>query len=130
MSAFHKRNLPIALTTARHPVLLYYDYLLTFGRERRLFWSWHHLKRWGSIMFFLNRYLGVVGHVPVFIYIFARPGSTLYLVCDPVHLYHQCLAVIVQTFVACMFSKHVARSWMFSLPLNSYFHHENLCIVQ
>ena len=80
--------------------LLYYDYILTIGCERRLFWSKRSLKQWGSILFFLNRYCGVLGHAPVFIQLFAMPGSALHTLCKPVYSYHQFLAVVMQSIVA------------------------------
>lgn len=76
--------------------------MLTFDCERRLFWSKRSFKQWGSILFFLNRYCGVIGHAPIFIQLFARPGSALYPLCGPVYSYHQFLAVIMQTIVVCM----------------------------
>ena len=92
------------LTATHHQALLYYDYALTFARERRLFWSWGTSKQWGSVLFFLNRYCGVIGHAPVVIEKFTRPKSTLYLLCGPLGLYHQALAIIMQTIVGCMSS--------------------------
>ena len=84
---------------ARYPALLYYDYALTFDYERRLFWSRQGITQWGSILFFLNRYCGIIGYIPVFTLLFARPGSALYHLCKPVYLYHQLLAVIMQSIV-------------------------------
>ena len=44
--------------------ILYYDYLLTFGEEVRFFWG---RKRTNSVtvLFFLNRYVSILGNVPV-----------------------------------------------------------------
>ncbi|KAF9652457.1 hypothetical protein BDM02DRAFT_2748113 [Thelephora ganbajun] len=83
--------------------LLYYDYALTFDRERRLFWSRHSFKQWGSLLFFLNRYCGVIGHAPIVVEMFARPMSALYLLCLHMHLYHQLLAVVMQAIVGLTF---------------------------
>lgn len=94
--------LSIVLTTAYRPALLYYDYLLTFDRERRLFWSWRGFKQWGSPLFFLNRYCGVLGHVPIIIQTFASPESTLQRLCYRMSLYHYILAIIMQTIAGCM----------------------------
>lgn len=92
-------GLPIVLTAAYHLALLYYDYALTFGREFNLFWSLKSFKRWGSILFLLNRYCGVIGHAPIFVEIFTRPGSAL---CGHLHLYHQFLGIVMQSIVAGM----------------------------
>lgn len=94
--------LSTALTATSHLALLYYDYVLTFDRERRLVWSQCNLKQWGTVLFFLNRYCGVIGHVPVIVLKFVRPGSPLYLLCRPLTSYHQILAVTLQTIVGCM----------------------------
>lgn len=98
----HILSLSIALTAPNHPALLYYDYLLTFDRERRLFWSRHCFKQWGSLLFFLNRYCGVLGHAPVIIQTFASPDSGLYPLCQRLRLYHQMLAIVMPTIVGCM----------------------------
>ena len=56
-------------------VLLYYDYLLTLPDEvDRL---WHAGPRsWASIVFFINRYLALVGHVPFVWSVYADPCKT------------------------------------------------------
>ena len=82
-----------------HSALLYYDYLLTLDRELRLLWTRNCLKRWGSILFFLNRYCGTIGHIPIFVEIFVQPESAL---CKYVHAYHQLLAAVMQMIVAGM----------------------------
>lgn len=93
---------PIFLTTAYHPAILYYDYTLTFDREFRLFWSRRSIEQWGSVLFFVNRYCGIIGHVPVIVQMFARPESALYRLCKPEYLYHEILAVVMQTVIGCM----------------------------
>ena len=82
-------------------------------------------------MFFFNRYFGVIGHVPVFIQLFARPGSTLYSFCKPVRLYHQILAIIMQAIIACL-SLQTYRPFMEAqLTVEyRYLHYEDLCLVQ
>jgi hypothetical protein len=44
--------------------ILYYDYLLTFSVEFECFWT-PRWRTWGSILFFFNRYLTLLGHIPV-----------------------------------------------------------------
>lgn len=80
--------------------LLYYDYALTFGSERRLLWSQRSFKQWGSILFFLNRYCAVLGHFPVFFQLFSQPGSAL---CKTVYSYHQILAVVLEAIIVLSF---------------------------
>ena len=89
------------LTVANFPALLYYDYALTVDRERRLFWSRQGLKQWGSLLFFLNRYCGVIGHAPVVVQAFASPRSAMFTLCGPLQSYHQILAIAMQTIVGC-----------------------------
>ncbi|KAF9780089.1 hypothetical protein BJ322DRAFT_310118 [Thelephora terrestris] len=95
-------QLAVQYTDLAALTFLYYDYTLTFDCERRLFWSPHSFKQWGSILFFLNRYCGVIGNAPVFIQLFVQPGPALYL-CKPVYSYHQILAVITQAIVVLTF---------------------------
>ncbi|KAK0473746.1 hypothetical protein IW261DRAFT_675606 [Armillaria novae-zelandiae] len=44
--------------------ILYYDYALTFGLEVSRFWV-HRGFSWAAFFFYLNRYLGIFGHIPV-----------------------------------------------------------------
>lgn len=120
------------LTPAYHPALLYYDYLLTFDRERRLFWSRDGLKQWGSLLFFFNRYCGTLGHIPVIIQAFVPPESPLYQQCYRLHSYHQALAVIMQTIAGCTpfrMTRTEPISRLSSTP-GSYFHREDVCAIQ
>lgn len=128
----HTWCLSIVLTAVYHPALLYYDYLLTFDRERRLFWSRHGFKQWGSLLFFLNRYCGVLGHVPVIIQTFSSPDSTLHRLCSHLSLYHQILAIVMQTTVGCMPLRMTSISQIQRLTsaLDSYLHREDLCLVR
>ena len=48
------------------PGILYYDYLLTFSREVEYFWPISRPCMNGiSVIFFLNRYLAIFGHIPI-----------------------------------------------------------------
>ncbi|KZP23494.1 hypothetical protein FIBSPDRAFT_952015 [Athelia psychrophila] len=44
--------------------VLYYDYVLTFGDEVERFWNRNNFT-WASLFFFMNRYLVVLGNIPV-----------------------------------------------------------------
>ena len=44
--------------------ILYYDYLLTFPLEVGRFWLFHETN-WATALFYLNRYLSLVGHIPI-----------------------------------------------------------------
>jgi hypothetical protein len=58
------------------PVILYYDYLLTFSMEVERFWSLRTFTC-ASFFFFLNRYISVIGHIPVAIEFFWTTPNTL-----------------------------------------------------
>lgn len=121
-------NLSLSLTAACHLALLYYDYALTFDLERRLFWSQRSFRQWGPVLFFLNRYCGVVGHAPLIVQKISRPPSPLYLLCNPVHPYRKILAFIIQTIIGSMlFARQ--NSGRHSSLLNSYLHHKDLRFV-
>ena len=46
--------------------ILYYDYALTLATEIERFWPPKRRLGWASCTFLINRYISVVGHVPVF----------------------------------------------------------------
>jgi hypothetical protein len=48
-----------------HSVVLYYDYVLTFSTEVERFWTQQKFS-WASLFFYLNRYVSLLGHLPVF----------------------------------------------------------------
>ena len=48
---------------AHEPAILYFDYLITFGDEVRF--CWRRRPTSATILFFVNRYLSLVGNVPV-----------------------------------------------------------------
>ncbi|CAA7268611.1 unnamed protein product [Cyclocybe aegerita] len=99
--------------------LLVYDYCLTFVAEVERFWSIRGIN-WASGLFYLNRYMVLVGHIPVMIEYFwstSNPDklqmsvliTSIALIlhnidprCDRLQTYHQYLAVVIQFVVACM----------------------------
>ncbi|KAF8273738.1 hypothetical protein EI94DRAFT_1172575 [Lactarius quietus] len=56
--------------------ILYYDYFLTLSREVDRFW---HLgpHSWASIVFFANRYIALLGHIPLLYGVIANPCKTV-----------------------------------------------------
>ena len=46
-------------------VILYYDYVLTLPQEIQLLWSPHNKNRWFTLAFFLNRYIPIIGVLPI-----------------------------------------------------------------
>ncbi|KAJ3994438.1 hypothetical protein F5050DRAFT_1774515 [Lentinula boryana] len=50
-------------------VILIYDYLLTFDIEIERFWK-RDTKRFASILFFINRYMTLLGNIPIVLLFF------------------------------------------------------------
>jgi len=73
--------------------ILYYDYALTFGLEISTFWSARRCN-WGSVIFFVNRYVSFFGHIPVIAEMFLHhPRENI---CHSLLVYHNYLAMIIQ----------------------------------
>lgn len=121
------------LTVAHHTVLLYYEYGLTLDLERRLFWSQRSFRQWGSALFFLNRYCGIIGHIPFVIQKLSGSMSPLYPLCSPVHPYRQILVFVTQIIIGCMSlldCQHIILSQRLGSLINSDLHHEDLRLVR
>ncbi|KAA1473572.1 hypothetical protein DENSPDRAFT_280788 [Dentipellis sp. KUC8613] len=76
--------------------ILYYDHLLTFSAEVRLFWSRRRLS-WPSALFFINRYGALLGHVLCII------GEFMYSdndeVCFTLHEFYQLYVGFLQLVI-------------------------------
>jgi len=46
-------------------VTLYYDYILTLPREIQFFWPPHNKQGWFTLVCFLNRYIPLIGVLPI-----------------------------------------------------------------
>jgi len=56
-------------------VILYHDYFLTLPKEVEFYWcAGSHT--WASIVFLANRYVAVLGHLPLFYVILGNPCKT------------------------------------------------------
>ncbi|KAI0294108.1 hypothetical protein B0F90DRAFT_1670576 [Multifurca ochricompacta] len=55
--------------------ILYYDYIITLSAEVEFFWPKKRRLTWPSALFLLNRYLAILGHIPVIFEVFA--GASL-----------------------------------------------------
>ncbi|GAW06807.1 hypothetical protein LENED_008757 [Lentinula edodes] len=73
-------------------VILAYDYLLTFDLEIERFWK-RDTKRLAAILFFVNRYLTLLGNIPFVL--FFRPGLIL--------RYRDILIYVVQINISILF---------------------------
>ncbi|KAF9466478.1 hypothetical protein BDZ94DRAFT_1319363 [Collybia nuda] len=78
-------------------VILYYDYALTLPDEVERFWATRSLT-WASSFFYINRYLTLLGHIPVMVQYYwdARRSAD---VCPSLASFHQYLAVFIQVVV-------------------------------
>ncbi|KAF8199512.1 hypothetical protein BJ912DRAFT_921926 [Pholiota molesta] len=65
-ASFGRFSTPASLQNADGfwPAILYYDYLLTLPMEVSRFWNSRRVT-WGSSLFYGNRYLSLIGHIPV-----------------------------------------------------------------
>ncbi|KAK0217406.1 hypothetical protein EDD85DRAFT_962054 [Armillaria nabsnona] len=87
--------------------ILYYDYALTFGLEVSRFWV-HRGFSWAAFFFYLNRYLGIFGHVPVVVEYFwtgypsNKAQRRVKFRCLKLQMYHQYFVIVVQLVVAVM----------------------------
>ena len=55
-------------------VILYYDYVLTFSDEVVFFWPHENRVGWIASLYFLNRYVALLGYVPIVLRLL--PGSS------------------------------------------------------
>ncbi|KAF9003226.1 hypothetical protein BDQ17DRAFT_1355765 [Cyathus striatus] len=80
-------------------VILFYDYFLTLSEEVERFWKTKRTN-WASTFFYLNRYLSLLGHIPIAFQIFWESRASERLnICLQLLSYHQYLAVVIQTIV-------------------------------
>lgn len=57
-------------------VILYYDYFLTLSKEVDRFWH-PRPHSWASIMFFANRYIALLGHLPFLYRVYGDPCKVM-----------------------------------------------------
>jgi len=82
--------------------ILYYDYFLTFPWEVERVWKTSGLN-WATGFFYFNRYLCLLGHIPVIIeYFWSTSSPRKNDICHELQTFHQYLAVVIQVIVACM----------------------------
>jgi len=79
-----------------------FDYILTFSWEVERVWKTSRLN-WATGFFYFNRYVCLLGHIPVvFEYFWSTSSPRKHEICRVLRTYHQGLAVIIQAVVACM----------------------------
>ncbi|OCH93918.1 hypothetical protein OBBRIDRAFT_723894, partial [Obba rivulosa] len=88
--------------------ILYYDYSLTLPMEVARYWLSGRGITWAAALFFIVRYLSILGHIPVMVQVFwpsysAKVSHILTsLLCLNLQMYHQLLSVIVQVLVGAL----------------------------
>ncbi|KAF5381177.1 hypothetical protein D9757_009446 [Collybiopsis confluens] len=80
-------------------VILIYDCILTFDREVQLFWSWHKTG-FGSMLFYVNRYLTLLGMIP---YFYLSGGPRKSIDDDAVAIYLEALIFAIQIVTSVLF---------------------------
>jgi len=80
-------------------VILYYDYFLTLPQEISFLWPPHNKLGWFTFGSLLNRYIPVLGTIPVVVsYIFPVDLE----LCDALHIYHEWFVLVVQSHAAAL----------------------------
>jgi len=74
-------------------VILYYDYILTLDREIQFLWPPHNKQGWFTMACLLNRYVPVLGYLPVVVSLFIQLDLPS---CIGVHAYNEWFMMIVQ----------------------------------
>ncbi|KAH9953072.1 hypothetical protein BC827DRAFT_1387381, partial [Russula dissimulans] len=74
-------------------VVLYYDYILTLDREVQFLWPPHNKQGWFTMACLLNRYVPVLGYLPVVVSLFIKLDLP---VCIGLHAYNEWFMMVVQ----------------------------------
>ncbi|KAH9953077.1 hypothetical protein BC827DRAFT_193660 [Russula dissimulans] len=77
-------------------VLLYYDYMLNLDREIQFLWPPHNKQGWVTAAYFLNRYLSVLGYLPLVVSFFI-PFDVPVRLCLGLQAYFEWLTIFAQT---------------------------------
>ncbi|KAI0272850.1 hypothetical protein BGY98DRAFT_1066860, partial [Russula aff. rugulosa BPL654] len=76
--------------------MLYYDYLLTLPQEIQFLWPPHNKQGWFTLACLLNRYIPMIGVIPVAISYFFPVNPS---VCEGLHAYREWFMAAIQTHV-------------------------------
>ena len=106
--------------------ILYYDYALTFAREVEYFWpNPHRAGSWISVIFFLNRYFAILGHIPILISLIPSGSCEVSVLAYRLPLFHltcpqpQNVCVLKLAYIRLRFDSH-KYSWQ-SHQYSGYF---------
>ncbi|KAI0271091.1 hypothetical protein BGY98DRAFT_215276 [Russula aff. rugulosa BPL654] len=75
-------------------VIVYYDYFLTLPREIQFLWPPHNKQGWFTLACLFNRYIPMIGVMPVAISYFIPVNPS---VCKGLHVYREWFMVTIQT---------------------------------
>ncbi|KAJ7751542.1 hypothetical protein DFH07DRAFT_826351 [Mycena maculata] len=79
--------------------ILFYEYLLTLDQEILTYWGTG--LTWATVLFYLNRYMSLVGSLPIVLESFWNTNNLNKLqACHILRTYHQYYAIAAQAFVA------------------------------
>ncbi|KAH9960210.1 hypothetical protein BC827DRAFT_1376884 [Russula dissimulans] len=80
-------------------VILYYDYMITLSREIQFLWPPHNKQGWITAVYLVNRYISVLGYLPLVVSFFIPLDLLLYVtaLCAGMHAYSQWLMIFTQT---------------------------------
>jgi len=86
-------------------VVLFYDYLLTLPREILFLWRPRNKQGWFTSACLLNRYIPVLGSIPVVVSYFIHVDFKF---CEGLHIYREWFVMVVQTHAGalCMIRVH------------------------
>jgi len=87
-------------------VILYYDYLITLATEIEHFWPPEHRITWPSFLFFCNRYVTLLGSIPVVLVEFY--GHENFEICALLQAYHHYYITTIQFLVAVLCTMRVS----------------------
>lgn len=89
------------LAAAASMGFLYYDYFLTLSREVEWIWFAPQKHSLGTALFFANRYLAVVGHIPYMYEFFTfRNDPERITICAGLRIYREVMNFVVQVLVS------------------------------
>ncbi|THV06554.1 hypothetical protein K435DRAFT_834217 [Dendrothele bispora CBS 962.96] len=83
-------------------VILYYDFLLTFRDEVEYFWK-RSRNTLVAILFFMNRYLVLLGNIPTLVFRFWSHSSFSHTSCQAKEFYNQFFLAIIQLIISVLF---------------------------
>jgi len=83
-------------------VILFYDYFLTLDLEVECFWGWS-AKGFATLLFYVNRYLSLLGNIPIIIFSFWPERVLHHNGCHTLEIYQQFFLSIVQLIISLLF---------------------------